>query len=245
MFQRADGRAFHEMRSVQLELGVSRYAEGSVLATAGHTRVMCTATVEERVPPFLRGQNQGWVTGEYGMLPRSTRVRNPRPTGGRVDARSLEIQRLIGRSLRAVIDLEALGERTVILDCDVIQADGGTRTLSITAAFTALAMALVQLEDSGVIPSLPVRDYLAAISVGLVDGQVLVDLDHAEDSAADVDFNVVATGEGKLVEIQGTAEGLPYSRKEVDMMLDAALKATSDIIGLQRRCLEEWRSKRG
>ena len=239
MYQRADGRAAGQMRSIALEPGVSRYAEGSVMASLGHTRVLCMATVEDRVPPFLRGRGQGWVTAEYGMLPRATKQRNQRLTGGRVDGRSLEIQRLIGRSLRAVVDLEPLGERTIILDCDVLQADGGTRTLSITAAFVAMIMALRKLQAQEQLEKLPIKDYLAATSVGLIDNQVLVDLDHQEDSLVDVDFNVVATGGSRLVEVQGTAEGALYERAQVDAMLDAALPAVDRLISIQKQCLQE------
>ncbi len=209
------------------------------MASLGHTRVLCMATVEDRVPPFLRGRGQGWVTAEYGMLPRATKQRNQRLTGGRVDGRSLEIQRLIGRSLRAVVDLEPLGERTIILDCDVLQADGGTRTLSITAAFVAMIMALRKLQAQEQIEKLPIKDYLAATSVGLIDNQVLVDLDHQEDSLVDVDFNVVATGGSRLVEVQGTAEGALYERAQVDAMLDAALPAVDRLISIQKQCLQE------
>ena len=210
------------------------------MASLGHTRVLCMATVEDRVPPFLRGRGQGWVTAEYGMLPRATKQRNQRLTGGRVDGRSLEIQRLIGRSLRAVVDLEPLGERTIILDCDVLQADGGTRTLSITAAFVAMIMALRKLQAQEQLEKLPIKDYLAATSVGLIDNQVLVDLDHQEDSLVDVDFNVVATGGSRLVEVQGTAEGALYERAQVDAMLDAALPAVDRLISIQKQCLQEW-----
>ena len=209
------------------------------MASLGHTRVLCMATVEDRVPPFLRGRGQGWVTAEYGMLPRATKQRNQRLTGGRVDGRSLEIQRLIGRSLRAVVDLEPLGERTIILDCDVLQADGGTRTLSITAAFVAMIMALRKLQAQEQLEKLPIKDYLAATSVGLIDNQVLVDLDHQEDSLVDVDFNVVATGGSRLVEVQGTAEGALYERAQVDAMLDAALPAVDRLISIQKQCLQE------
>lgn len=237
VLERAADRLHGDLRPVHIEPGVSKHAEGSVLIAVGDTRVLCTATVESRVPGFLKGTGRGWVTAEYGMLPRATRERNPRPGPGRVISRSLEIQRLIGRSLRAVVDLNALGERTITVDCDVLQADGGTRTASITGGFVAMGLALVALCDSGEMKVMPVTDYLAAVSVGIVDGVLAVDLDHAEDARADVDFNVVATGSGDLVEIQGTAEGRPFSRATAGDMLDAALNAIGVLVSCQRAIL--------
>jgi ribonuclease PH len=209
-----------------VELGVQKYPWGSALISMGETRVLCAATVEETVPPFLKGSGQGWVTAEYGMLPTSTNVRMPRE-GNR--GRSLEIQRLIGRSLRAVMDLRRLGERTIRIDCDVVQADGGTRTAAINGGFLALVQALRRLQGAGAIPRLPVKDQVAAVSVGIVKGQVVLDLDYAEDSAAEVDTNVVMTHSGDLVEVQGTAEEGAFSRRQLDEMLDLAWKGIQEV----------------
>ncbi|MCY4121774.1 MAG: ribonuclease PH, partial [Acidobacteria bacterium] len=210
---------------------------------AGMTRVICTAGVEDRVPPFLRGKGSGWVTGEYGMLPRSTSTRSTRESSaGRIGGRTQEIQRLIGRSLRAVTRLEDLGERTIWVDCDVIQADGGTRTASITGGFVALALALHRLRESGMIARLPIEDYVAAISVGIVDGRPLADLAYAEDSQAEVDMNVVKTGNGRFIEVQGTAEGQPFDRAALDNLLALAGDAIERLVAKQREIVGEFLS---
>lgn len=233
---RAGGRKALEVRAIRAMPGVQKHAEGSVLYEMGETKVVCAASVEERVPPFLRGSGRGWVTAEYAMLPRSTTTRVQREgRGGKVQGRTQEIQRLVGRSLRAVVDFEPLGERTVTIDCDVLQADGGTRTASINGAWLALRQACDRLVRDGAIAGNPVREPVAAVSVGIVGGRILVDLDYAEDSAAEVDMNVVMTGSGKLIEVQGTAEGAPFSRKELDRLLSAAARACRDILRSQRR----------
>lgn len=233
---RAGGRGALEVRAIRVTPGVQRHAEGSVLYEMGETKVVCAASVEERVPPFLRGSGRGWVTAEYAMLPRATTTRVQREgRGGKVQGRSQEIQRLVGRSLRAVVDLEPLGERTVTIDCDVLQADGGTRTASINGAWLALRQACARLVRDGAIAVNPVREPVAAVSVGIVGGRVLVDLDYAEDSSAEVDMNVVMTGSGKLIEVQGTAEGAPFSRKDLDRMLAAAGRACRAIVESQLR----------
>src|SRR5690349_16502052 len=214
---RPSGRTPEAMRAVSLEPGVAKYAEGSCLARFGDTHVLCTASVEERVPPFLRDRGQGWVTAEYGMLPRSTHTRTDREAArGRQSGRTLEIQRLIGRSLRAVTDLELLGERTVTIDCDVIQADGGTRAAAITGGCVAPYAARCTREQRGLVKLHPARDFVAAVSVGVYDGVPVLDLDYAEDSACDTDMNVVMTGSGGFVELQGTAEGTPFTRVQLD-----------------------------
>ncbi len=233
---RAGGRKALEIRTIRVTPGVQKHAEGSVLYEMGETKVVCAASIEERVPPFLRGSGRGWVTAEYAMLPRSTTTRVQREgRGGKVQGRTQEIQRLIGRSLRAVVDFEPLGERTVTIDCDVLQADGGTRTASINGAWLALRQACERLLRDGAIAVDPVREPVAAVSVGIVGGRILADLDYAEDSAAEVDMNVVMTGSGKLIEVQGTAEGAPFSRKELDRMLSAAGRACGEILRSQRR----------
>jgi ribonuclease PH len=215
-----------------------KHAEGSVLIEVGLTRVLCTASVEDRVPPFLRNQGKGWVTAEYAMLPRATRTRTPRESSqGKVGGRTHEIQRLIGRALRSVVTLAALGERTVWLDCDVLQADGGTRTASITGAYIALHEALSALVSQGVLPALPVTDTVAAVSVGLVGGRAVLDLNYDEDSAAGVDMNVVMTGRGDLVEVQGTAEGAPFSRAQLDELLALATRGIDELTRRQRLLL--------
>jgi ribonuclease PH len=235
---RSFGRAANELRPVRIERGYARHAEGSALIELGDTRVLCTASVDERVPPFLSGRAQGWLTAEYGMLPRATATRTEREAArGRQGGRTLEIQRLIGRSLRAAVDLPRLGERTLQIDCDVLQADGGTRTAAITGAFVAAYDALRWLRAQGRIETLPVRDFVAAVSVGMHRGQVLVDLDYAEDSTCDTDLNVVMTGSGGLVEVQGTAEGAPFSPAELDAMLAAARAAIAALIERQRAVL--------
>ncbi len=232
---RHDGRRADELRPVRIERGFTEYAEGSVLVSFGRTRVLCTASVEESVPPFLKGTGQGWVTAEYGMLPRATHTRTPREAAkGKQGGRTLEIQRLIGRSLRAVVDLAALGERQVVLDCDVLQADGGTRTAAITGAWVALADACEALVARGVLSASPVRDQVAAVSVGLVGGEALLDLDYAEDSTCDTDMNVVMTGAGGFVELQGTAEHGAFDRGALEALLALAEKGIGELLAAQR-----------
>ena len=221
---RTNGRGGRELRNIVLEPGVSKHAEGSCLARFGDTQVLCTASVEEKVPPHVFGTGAGWVTAEYGMLPRSTHERMAREAArGKQGGRTLEIQRLVGRALRAALDLRALGPRTITLDCDVIQADGGTRTAAITGGYVALALAVRGLQRKKVISKQPLVRSVAAVSVGIVDGEVRLDLDYGEDSTAEVDMNVVATGDGNLVEVQGTAEGKPFPRADLDRMLEVAL----------------------
>ena len=240
---RFDGRHAAELRDTRITPHYVVHAEGSVLIEAGMTRVICTASVEDRVPPFLRGKGSGWVTGEYGMLPRSTSTRSTRESSaGRIGGRTQEIQRLIGRSLRAVTRLEDLGERTIWVDCDVIQADGGTRTASITGGFVALVLALHRLRESGMIARLPIEDYVAAISVGIVDGRPLADLAYAEDSQAEVDMNVVKTGNGRFIEVQGTAEGQPFDRAALDNLLALAGNAIERLVAMQREIVGEFLS---
>ncbi|HOA99433.1 MAG TPA: ribonuclease PH [Candidatus Atribacteria bacterium] len=237
---RPDGRQPDELRPVEIRLHYLRYAEGSVLVEAGNNRIICAASVEDRVPPFLRNSGQGWITAEYSMLPRATTTRSLRESiRGQVGGRTHEIQRLVGRALRSVVDLERLGERTIMIDCDVIQADGGTRTWSITGAFIALVEALWNCVDRGILSSGGiVKDYLGAISVGVVGGQELLDLAFEEDSAAQVDMNVVMTGSGDLVEVQGTAEGDPFSRETLNRLLDLAQKGVGEIIVLEKKLLK-------
>ena len=235
---RPSGRRLDELRPVRLQRGWTRHAEGSVLVEFGETRVLCTASVEERVPPFLRGRGRGWLTAEYGMLPRATNTRTDREAArGRQSGRTLEIQRLIGRALRAAVDLGALGERTIQVDCDVLQADGGTRTAAITGAFVAVHDALGWMMAQGLLQALPVRDFVAAVSVGVYRGTPVLDLDYAEDSACDTDMNVVMTGAGGFIEVQGTAEGAPYSRAEMDALLTLASRGIEELVGHQRRAL--------
>ncbi len=232
---RPSGRAADQMRPVSLELDVARHAEGSCLVRFGDTHVLCTATVEERVPPFLRNTGKGWVTAEYGMLPRATTTRVQRESSaGKVSGRTQEIQRLIGRSLRSITKLPELGERTIWIDCDVIQADGGTRTASITGAFVALVLALKQMQQKGMIRTLPIVDYVAATSVGVIAGTPMLDLAYDEDSRADVDMNVVKTGDGRFIEVQGTAEGLPFERQALDALLELADAGIRELVELQR-----------
>jgi ribonuclease PH len=238
--KRKDGRTPAEFRSVSFIRAFTRYAEGSVLVSFGETRVLCNATVEESVPPFMKGEGRGWVTAEYAMLPRATHSRSPREsTRGRVGGRTHEIQRLIGRSLRAVVDFEALGERTILIDCDVLQADGGTRTASITGAYVALADAVSGLLKKGLIPSSPIKESVAAVSVGIVDGIPVLDLDYNEDFRASVDMNFVIAESGRFVEIQGTAEKEPFAQSELDVLLDLAFRGCREIAMLQKRVLEE------
>jgi ribonuclease PH len=227
-----------QLRPIVIERGFTRHAEGSVLIAFGDTRVICTASVEEGVPAFLKGRGQGWITAEYGMLPRSTHTRTDREAArGKQSGRTQEIQRLIGRSLRAVIDLEALGERTVKLDCDVIQADGGTRTASVTGAFVALHDAVARLQERGALADSPIRDFVAAVSVGLYEGVPILDLDYAEDSRCDTDMNVVMTGSGGFVEVQGTAEGSPFSAVQMDALIALAQRGIAQLIAKQKAAL--------
>ncbi|MEW6615115.1 MAG: ribonuclease PH [Thermodesulfobacteriota bacterium] len=235
---RNDGRMPDEIRKVAITKDYIKHAEGSVLIEMGNTRVICTATVENRVPPFLQNANQGWITAEYSMLPRSTMVRTVRESStGKKGGRTHEIQRLIGRSMRVVTDLKRFGERTILLDCDVIEADGGTRTVSITGAFIALAEAFHTLKAKGEIDKMPILDYVAALSVGMVDGQMLLDLNYKEDSNAEVDMNFVMTGSGLFVEIQGTAERKAFSKDQIDKMTELASKGIGELIAKQREMI--------
>ncbi|GAB4471299.1 MAG: ribonuclease PH [Burkholderiaceae bacterium] len=235
---RASGRRPDELRRVVLTRGFTRYAEGSVLVEFGDTRVLCTASVLPGVPAFLKGRGEGWLTAEYGMLPRATGTRTEREAAkGRQSGRTLEIQRLIGRGLRAVVDLAALGERTIHLDCDVLQADGGTRTAAITGGFVAAYDALRWMQDQGMVDRLPVRDFVAAVSVGMVGDEALLDLDYAEDSSCDTDMNVVMTGAGGFVEVQGTAEGAPFTRAHMDAMLALARAGIERLVAIQKAAL--------
>jgi len=235
---RTEGRQWNELRPVTISMNTNKYAEGSVLIEFGDTKVICTASVEERVPPFMKGQGKGWITAEYSMLPRATQSRNHRESAkGKLTGRTMEIQRLIGRALRSVVDLHALGERTITLDCDVIQADGGTRTTSITGAFIALAMAVHKLNQNHEFAKYPITDYLASVSVGVIQEKTLLDLNYEEDSKAKVDMNVVMTGAGKFVEVQGTGEESPFSRQELDSLLAAAENGIGQLIAKQREAL--------
>jgi len=233
---RKDGRGIQELRPVTIEPDFIKGADGSVLISVGKTRVICTASVEDSVPGFMRGQNRGWITSEYAMIPRATNTRTTRESSrGKVSGRTHEIQRLIGRTLRSVIRLEEIGERTGWIDCDVIQADGGTRTASITGAFVALALALQKLVDNGTLSVLPIKDYVAATSVGIVQGAPLLDLNYEEDSRAQVDMNVVQTGAGLIVEVQGTAEGDPFPREMLNILMDLASAGISELIESQKK----------
>lgn len=237
---RNDGRQPDKLRPVTITRRYIKHAEGSVLIEVGDTRVVCTASIENKVPPFLRNSGQGWITAEYGMLPRATDTRTQREVSkGHVSGRTSEIQRLIGRSLRAVVDMTKLGERTIWLDCDVIQADGGTRTASITGACIALFDALTYMRKNNDLGAMPLRDFVAATSVGIVNGQILLDLNYIEDSKAEVDMNVVMTGSGKFVEIQGTAEQEPFSAEQMQSMLAAAKGGIDELIRIQRSYLGE------
>jgi ribonuclease PH len=236
---RPSGRAPDQLRQVEIIRHYTKHGEGSVLVKFGDTHVLCTASVEEKVPSFLKGQGSGWVTAEYGMLPRSTGTRMDREASkGKQSGRTQEIQRLIGRSLRAIIDLTALGERSIVLDCDVIQADGGTRTASITGAYVALQDAIQRLMSDGRLQQNPIKDAVAAISVGIYQGQPVLDLDYLEDSACDTDMNIVMTGSGGFVEIQGTAEGEPFSQAEMSALLSLAQHGISQLTQLQKAALE-------
>jgi len=236
--QRPSGRQADDLRHIKITRHYTKHAEGSVLIEFGDTRVICTASISERVPDFLRDKGQGWLTAEYGMLPRATNTRNDREAArGKQTGRTQEIQRLIGRALRAVLDLEKLGARTLHIDCDVIQADGGTRTASITGAFVAAHDAISKLLAQGRIATSPINDFVAAISVGMHNGHAVLDLDYAEDSKCDTDMNVVMTGAGGFVEVQGTAEGVPFSRSEMNGLLDLAQKGIAELIAHQKTAL--------
>ena len=235
---RSFDRTASQLRPVRIHRNYTRHAEGSVLIEIGHTKVLCTASVEEKVPPFLKGKGAGWVTAEYGMLPRATHTRGAREAAaGKQSGRTQEIQRLIGRSLRAVTDTARLGERQVTIDCDVLQADGGTRCASITGAMVALADAVAGLRAKGLVAADPLRDFVAAVSVGIVDGRPVLDLDYAEDSACGTDMNVVMTGVGHFVEVQGTAEGAPFTRAQMSALLDLASSGIAELIRTQRTAL--------
>ena len=238
VFQRSGGRAADALRPLRIERAYTQHAEGSVLIAFGATQVLCTASVEEKVPPHKRGSGEGWVTAEYGMLPRATHTRSDREAArGKQSGRTQEIQRLIGRSLRAVFDLSALGERTITLDCDVLQADGGTRTAAITGAFVAAHDAVTWLLAQGRIAQSPIREHVAAISVGLMNHAPLLDLEYVEDSTCDTDMNVVMTGAGAYVEVQGTAEGAAFTRKQMDALLMLAERGIADLVAAQRAAL--------
>jgi ribonuclease PH len=242
---RSDQRAPNELRATTLTPNYLPHAEGSVFIEAGRTKVICTASLEDRVPGFLRNTGKGWVTAEYGMLPRATNTRMTREaSAGKVGGRTQEIQRLIGRSLRSVINLQALGERTIWIDCDVISADGGTRTASITGAFVALALALEKIRERGVIQTIPLLDYVAATSVGIVDGEPLLDLAYDDDSRADVDMNIVKTGDGRFIEVQGTAEAIPFGRGALNTLLDLADVGIAELIDKQRALVGHLIAKR-
>jgi ribonuclease PH len=242
MTNRTDGRTPTQLRPTRITSSFTMHAEGSVLIEAGRTRVICTASIEDRVPPFLRNTGKGWVTAEYGMLPRATSTRTQREaSAGKVGGRTQEIQRLIGRSLRSVTRLPDLGERTIWIDCDVIQADGGTRTASITGGFVALVLALKHMRSKGMLRTIPISDYVAAISVGVVSGVPMLDLAYEEDSNADVDMNVVKTGEGQFIEVQGTAEGLPFERSALDSLLGLADAGIQELVALQRSVVGDLR----
>ncbi len=238
---RLDGRKANEIRKVKIQRNFIENAEGSVLISIGNTRVICTASIEEKVPPFLKDQKRGWITAEYSMLPRSTHTRTPRESIiGRISGRTHEIQRLIGRALRSVTDLKRIGERTIWIDCDVLQADGGTRTASITGAFICLSDAIQYAVRNGLIEKSPLKDFLAAISVGVVHGQPVIDLCYAEDSAAEVDMNVVMTGNGRFVEIQGTAEGAPFDRDSFNTLMNLAEEGINALIAVQKQHIEDY-----
>jgi ribonuclease PH len=241
---RTDNRRSNELRPLKMTPDFVMHPEGSVLIEAGRTRVICTASVEDRVPPFLRGTGKGWITAEYGMLPRATTTRTTREaSAGKVGGRTQEIQRLIGRSLRSVASLEQLGERTIWIDCDVIQADGGTRTAAITGGFVALALAIGKLREQGEISRMPLGDYVAATSVGVVSGTPMLDLAYEEDSKADVDMNVVQTGDGRFIEVQGTAEAEPFTKEALDELLDLAATGIRELVARQRDLVGRVRGK--
>jgi len=240
MTDRSDGRKNDEIRNIKITRKYISHADGSVFIEMGNTRIVCTATFEDKVPPFLRGKKTGWITAEYDMIPGSTHRRVSRPQAtGRIKGRTHEIQRLIGRSLRGAIDLDKIGERTIWIDCDVIEADGGTRTASITGSFIALFDCLQGMIDKKLIDEMPIESFIAAISVGIVDGEIMTDLCFVEDSKADVDMNIVANSKGNLIEVQSTAEGAPFSREQFDVMLEKAMEAIAGIIELQKKILSQ------
>jgi len=234
--QRSDGRGADKLRKVQITRNYIKYPEGSCLIEMGNTKVICTASVEETVPPFLKNSGTGWVTAEYGMLPRSCDKRIPR---GKDSGRTYEIQRLVGRSLRTVTDMKSIGERTVWVDCDVIQGDGGTRTAAITGSFVALADAFHKLKKDGIIEEIPIKDFVAAVSVGIVNGVLMLDLAYEEDSRAEVDMNVIMTGKGEFIEVQGTAERKPFKKSQMDDMLTLAKKGIEDLVEIQKKLLKD------
>ncbi|GIP45538.1 ribonuclease PH [Paenibacillus sp. J45TS6] len=235
---RSNGRTSEQLRPIKMTAGTNKFAEGSVFIEVGDTKVICTATVDEKVPHFMKGQGKGWVTAEYSMLPRATQTRNQREAArGKLTGRTMEIQRLIGRALRSVVDLQALGERTITLDCDVIQADGGTRTTSITGSFVAMAIAIDKIAQQHRLPVFPITDYLASVSVGVVGQEAMLDLNYEEDSKAKVDMNIVMTGSGEFVELQGTGEERPFSRKELDELLSLGERGVLEMIKLQKETL--------
>ncbi|MDQ0256471.1 ribonuclease PH [Evansella vedderi] len=238
---RHDGRANNELRKIDIQTNYIKHPEGSVLISFGDTKVICTASVEDRVPPFMRGQGKGWITAEYSMLPRATEQRNIRESSkGKVSGRTMEIQRLIGRALRSVVDLDVIGERTVWIDCDVIQADGGTRTASITGAFVAMVLAFGKLMEGKGITKFPIKNYLAAVSVGVDEDEgAILDLNYIEDSKAQVDMNIIMTGDGEFVEVQGTGEEATFSRKQFNEMIDLAEKGIFELFELQKQALGE------
>ena len=236
---RSDGRKDNELRKVKVTKNYIKYAEGSCLIEIGDTKVIATATVENSVPPFLKGKGTGWVTAEYGMIPRSCKTRVQREAvKGKLGGRTHEIQRLIGRSMRTVVDTAKLGERTIWMDCDVIQADGGTRCASITGSFISLALALERMRGDGIIKGMPVSDYVAAVSVGIIDGKPALDLNYDEDSAAEVDMNVIMTGDGRFIEVQGTAEREPFGKNEMDSLLALAWCGIEELIGVEKKVLK-------
>lgn len=236
---RQSGRKNNELRKVKITKDYIKYAEGSCLIEFGNTKVIATASVENSVPPFLKGKGQGWVTAEYGMIPRSCKTRVPREAAkGKLGGRTHEIQRLIGRSMRAVVDMGKIGERTVWMDCDVIQADGGTRCASITGSFVALVLALERLKNDGILSEIPVSDYVAAVSVGMLDGKPVLDLDYEEDSGADVDMNIVMTGSGHFIEVQGTAEKEPFAKADMEKLLALAKEGIDSLIVAEKRALK-------
>jgi ribonuclease PH len=236
---RLSGRDYDSMREVRIDLDYTKHSDGSVHIAVGETRVLCTCTVEDKVPPFLNHMNQGWITAEYGMLPGATTTRSPREAArGKQSGRTIEIQRLIGRSLRSIMNLSLLGTRTLLIDCDVIQADGGTRTASITGGFLAMASAIVKLMDRKLLPFSPLQDYVAAISVGIIDGKACLDLDYKEDSRAEVDMNLVMTGRGHYVEVQGTAEKTPFSSEQLGQLQMLGVQGIGQLVQLQKSLLE-------
>jgi ribonuclease PH len=244
MIYRSDNRALDQMRATNIIVDFIRTAEGSCLIEFGNTRVICTCSIEETVPGWMRNQGRGWITGEYGMLPRSTLSRSPRESSrGRVGGRTHEIQRLIGRSMRAVVDMEKLGERTLWIDCDVIQADGGTRTASITGGYVAMALAMEKLVAAGTLKAVPLRDQVAAVSAGVVDGECTLDLAYEEDSRAEVDMNFVMTGSNRFIELQATAEQVPFSDEQLAQMTRLARKGIGELLALQKRVLDEFRAQ--